>query len=163
MGLFVDRKKLKAALHSMHQFLGPVRSIFPCRVPDDVAEAALAYMYFTTASSVFDRRFTSRLELAMREKYQFATAVEIESRVNRIRHLAEAYRQAYEDARSETSISQTPFQDLVRGAIKALFVEAGREADEEIVTQYFALFEEAARRLRDHLAGIRKQNHFLMR
>ncbi len=163
MALFIDNLKLKATTGSMHQFLAVVRAIFPTPPPDEVVEAATLYVYMHTAEGVFGKRFRERMQEAMRDELKFASAVDTESRLFRIdRNRAEF--EAAAVAADPPECANDAFMHHVHSVIRALMREGGFPTEDPgLVRLIFPRFEQAARRVRDHLMGIRDQSRFVMR
>lgn len=162
MNLLVDERKVKAAARSMHQFCPRVRSIFGRDVEDPVLETATLYLYVKVAREVFGRRFCDCLCGQLRSLLRSADEREAEQRVTRMAETAEAFRRVEEQMQPNASDEET-FRILVRSAIRSMFAEDGRPGpDDEQLRDSFAQFEDAARRIKEHLTGIKRQNRFVM-
>ncbi len=163
MGLFINRLKLNAAARSMHQFCPVVRGIFPQPPADEVVEATTVFLYTRVARDVFGPRFASRLSEHLLQDLKFTTPLDVQTRCARIGHALGYYEQAESDACTDHSDQET-FTQHVRSCIRALLAEGGFGSDDAaIVKLLFPRFEEAVRRLRDHLLGIREQSKFVMK
>lgn len=159
MGIFIDGVKLKAAAGSMQQFYATIRAVFPDSPDDGTVEAATSFIYVLVATDVFDRRFAGRLRRRLATQYKFASPVVIEESVRRIERFNELFHRASEDAPDDPE----GFAEHVRCIICAILAEAGFAQDEEVVRACFPRFENAVRRIKTHLSGIKKQNHFVMK
>jgi hypothetical protein len=163
MNIFLNTRKLKAAASSMHQFCPVVRSIYRSPPDDDVVEAATVFIYEHTAREVFGRRFADALRARLRQRYRYASPVEVETRVLRIGRNCDEFRR-WEEAWAPPRDTQGEFTAYVHSVIRALLAEAGQPYDDpEVVKDMFPRFEEAARRLQTHLQGIRQQSRYVMR
>lgn len=163
MAIFVDSLKLKATVRSMHQFCGVVRAIFPSPPSDDVVEAATLYIYIRSAEGIFGKRFSERMSEALRDQLKFASPVDIETRLLRIDRNRDAFETAANEADPPESAHDS-FTNHVHSVIRALVSEANFSAEDPgIVRLLFPRFEHAARRVRDHLLGIKEQSRFVMR
>jgi len=163
MAVLVSRRKLKAAASSMHQFLPVVGSVFPEQANDEVVEAVTLFVYEWQAQRVFGRRFASQLRRLLRERYRFADAGDLEDRVSRIRRHAEYFAMA---AKSDRKRARWEPQHTVHvvSMIRSLLLEAGHPFnDQELLQKTYQRFEDAVRRVRDHLHGIQGQNQFIMK
>lgn len=163
MGLLVNKRKVRAAASSMHQFLGAVRSIF-IDDPDEAAlEAATVYLYDRMARDVFGNRFTEAMRDQLQPLYKFASPAEIDARVGRIERVAEAEDRIVGDPLPEHS-PDNAFTEHVRRVIRSLLFEAGYEFnDPHVLRATFPRFEETVRRIKTHLTGIKNQHGFMMR
>jgi hypothetical protein len=163
MGWMISRKKLRAATRSMHQFCPVVRTIFRAAVADDVIEATTVYLYERTAHDVFGGRFAAVLRAQLRSDFRYGSTDVIENRLSRINHNVEEFRRAEEEWAGGRG-SQDEYTKHVRSAIRAILAEAGLDYDDpELVKDTFPRFEDAARRLQEHLRGIKQQSSYMMR
>lgn len=163
MRWFINKLKLRAAAGSMHQFCPLVRAVFPEPPDDEIVEATTTFLYLQMATDIFGQRFTDHLHSALRERFRFATPIEIDSRVDRIRSNVSAFDQASR-AIPSAYVTQTPFTRHVQSVIRSLLCEAGScHDDPELVRTSFPRFEIAARTVKDHLLGIRHQSQFIMK
>lgn len=145
----------------MHQFVPAVRGLFPEPPPDDVVEAATAYLYRSLAGEVFGARFARRLRQAAANRYKFADARTIDRRVERIATQREAFLDAAED---DASDHDAGFASSVRSAIRSILAEGDAAfEDQDLVKGLFPRFEDIARRIKTHLEGIRQQSRWVMR
>jgi hypothetical protein len=161
MGWFVDKLKVNAAAASMHQFLPAVRTIYPLPPNDAAVEAAAVFLYTNVAYDVFGNRFVARMRELLRERYKFSSALEIDLLVQRI----DARYQALMRSNGQVgSNGYDAYTHHVHCAIRALLIEtAGHRDDPEQVKWIFPRFEEAVRRLKAHLTGIRHQTGYVMK
>jgi len=162
MELFIDRLKLKAATKSMHQFCGAVRSFLPERTDDAVVETATFYLYIKIAREVFGRRFARALRWRLRDTAKFASPEEIERRAFRIERQAEKLRKAADSSPNARS-PEARFQNYVSSVIESLLSQADSASDREARRNCFTSFEEAARKIKTHLVGIRNQPRIMMK
>lgn len=158
MPLLVDKLKLKAAAGSLHQFLPAVRGVYPRPPADDATEAATVFLYVGLAREIFGRRFAHHLRLHLRPRYKFAIPTEIELRVLRIENRLEALTREAEPSMADDSAAH------VTTVIRALLAEACPEFDDpRHVRAIYPRFEEAVRRIKNHLLGIKRQPRFVMK
>lgn len=163
MPLLINKLKLKAAAGSMHQFLPIVRTIYPRVPPDEATEAATVFLYAGLAREIFGRRFAQHLREHLRPRFKFAMAVEIDLRVLRIENRLEALKREMEKYEAE-SPPHVQSAAHVTSVIRALLGEACPESDDhEQVKAIFPRFENAVRRIKNHLLGIKRQPRFVMR
>jgi hypothetical protein len=163
MGFFLDRLKLKAALHSMHQYLSPVRGMFPGDVSDEVVEAATYFLYVRIARDVFTPRFAATLSRRLKYNLKFNDPSTAVGHVKRIGRRAEKMRKALRSS-SASRAPEIEFENNVRSVISSLLAEANLPAnDPEVLKVAFREFDNAVRQIKQHLLGIKKQNHFIMR
>jgi len=163
MSFLINKLKLKAAVGSMHQFLPVVRSIYPRIPPDEATEAATVFLYAGLALEIFGRRFADRLRLHLRPRYKFAISTEIERRVLRIENRLEALKREADKYSAESS-PHARSAAQVTSVIRALLAEACPESDEpEQVRAIYPRFEDAVRRIKKHLLGIKRQTRFVMK
>ena len=163
MPLLIDKLKLKAAAGSMHQFLHVVRSMYPGIPPDEAIEAATVFLYAGLAREVFGKRFAHHLRQHLQLRFKFAMAVEIDLRVLRIENRLEALKREME-RRGAESPPHVQSAAHVTSVIRALLAEACPESDShEQVKAIFPRFEEAVRRIKNHLLGIKRQPRFVMK
>jgi len=157
-----SRVKLVAAARSMHQFCNAVRSILPGDVKDDVVEAATGFLYLSVSADVFGNQATARIRRIIRKQLKYLDPAEFMRRIERIRLQAEAFRVSEMSASGKLD-DATAYQVAVNGAIRSLCIEAGVDhTDEEMLRECFPRFEQAAARIKTHLAGIRRQNRWLI-
>ena len=162
MGLLINKLKLKASIGSMHQFCPVVRTIFPDPPTDQVVEAATVFLYEQLVRSIFGNRFADHWRAGIRAKFKYSTAVEMDERLSRIGQNAQTFEQQEPDPTG--SSDHDDFTRHVRSVIRALLVEAGAPYDDAgLVKLIFPRFENTARRLRDHLDGLKHQSQFVMR
>jgi len=163
MSLFLNKLKLNAAVHSMHQFCAIVRLVFPVGVDDGFVEAATVFLYRRLAEGVFGRRFTNKLMSMLDRQYKFATPVEVDGHLYKIaRHIEIFEKQTV--AATTVDSGQAEFTRHVTVVVKALLAEAGFDPDDaELVRQVFPRFEDAVRRIKKHLTGIKQQSHFVLK
>ncbi|MHC5024045.1 MAG: hypothetical protein ACYTGG_09045 [Planctomycetota bacterium] len=163
MAMFVDRLKLKAALHSMRQYMSSVRPIFQGDVSDEVVEAATYFLYVRVAGDVFNSRFATRLARRLKYQLKFNDPASISARAHQIASRAESMRKALRTS----SFGRTPeseFESNVRSVICSILMEANLPVnDPEALKHSFGEFDRAVRQIKEHLVGIKKQNHFIMR
>ena len=161
MGFLIDKVKLKAASSSMQQFYATVRAVYP-EAPDDAAvEAATAFLYVRLVNDVFDRRFAGKLRRRLPNHYKFASPVKIHESAGRIGRFNEVFLRKLQESGTP---APTQFAEHVRCLIRALLAEAGfPHDDEQLIREAFPRFENAVRRIKTHLTGIKKQNHFIMK
>ena len=161
--MLIDGIKLKAAQHSMHQYMSSVRPIFPGEVADDVVEVATFFLYIRIARDVFGSRFASRLTRRLRHQLKYNDPATGMSRLKRIAKRAEQMRKALRQS-SASRAPEAEFENNVRSAISSLLAEGEFPAsDPEVLKLAFKEFDGAVRQIKQHLAGIKKQNHFIMR
>lgn len=161
MALFVDKLKLKAAARSMPQFEVSVRTLFPGEVEDAVVEAATGFLYEQVANDVFDRRFAARLRKALLKMYRSAEPDEIAGRARRIARLAEMFQRTSED---DPDSPQAAFTQHVQCVIRSMLAEAGLPFnDPEHVKASLGQFDSTMRKIKSHLEGIKRQNHFVLK
>ncbi|MHC4948586.1 MAG: hypothetical protein ACYTG1_10025 [Planctomycetota bacterium] len=163
MEVFSGSPKLKAAAGSMHQFCPMVRAIFPPgHVGESVIEAATVCLYLKLAREVFNRRFVAKLRERLWGQLRYGTPAEVEQRVRQILERTEVLERLAQEDRSAPE--ETDFQRHVTSLIRSLFIEAGIDcAEPELVRETFSRFEETVRRIKSHLAGIKRQNLYIMR
>ncbi|MEM7227652.1 MAG: hypothetical protein AAF432_02450 [Planctomycetota bacterium] len=161
LGLLLDKRKVRAAARSMHQFCPIVRLLFPEDADSEVVEASTVFLYEQLAQTVFGKRFVQAMRAEWSGTFKFATATETAMRVARINRLAGDFTKiAQEEQGSRTA---GDFTDHVRGVIRSLLSEAGyRNDDPELIRETFPRFDHAVRRIKSHLTGIKEQNHFIM-
>lgn len=154
--------KLQAAAKSMHQFCNAVRAIYPADVRDDVVEAATGYLYLSVSSDVFGRRAAQRLRRGICRQLKYLTPTEFTRCIERLALQAEAFRVS--ESSALTSADEiTPVQLAVNSAIRSMLIEAGLpHADSTTLRECFPKFGHAAERIKSHLAGIRRQNRWLI-
>ena len=162
MGLLINDRKVKAAANSMHQFCQQVRTIFPGEVDDSVVEAATVYLYMSLVRDLFGNRFGGKLQRRLYERLKYSTAAEVEG------HMARITKHADVIERSAPRMPESSPEEVVRAhvmsVIEAMLSDAGFQGrDPEITRPAYVKFEEAIKEIRNHLQGIRDQNHFLMR
>ena len=163
MALLMSTRKLKAAATSMHQFLPVVRGVFPEQASDELVEAVTLFVYEWQAEREFGRRFAGQLKRLLRERYRFSDAGDVEERVSRIRRHAEYFALAAKNDRSRGGWESESTMHVV-STIRSLLLEAGLPfSDPELLQRTYQRFEEAVRRVRDHLRGISQQNKFIMK
>lgn len=162
MNWMVNQCKVKAAARSMHQFLPAVRSIFGQDVDAVALETATVFLYVRVAKEVFGRRFSDRLCGQLSALLRYISESEARVRISRLSTTAEAYL-AFEQASHPDAPADEQFRFHVRSAIKSMFDEAGLRSDDDArVRDGFAAFEDAARRIKTHMLGIKRQNRFVM-
>jgi hypothetical protein len=163
MGILISKPKLNAAARSMHQFCAVVRSIFICPVADEVVEAATVFLYEHVAREVFGKRFAAEIRREARLHYRAGAPMAIETRVERLGRHTEVFRRRAENAASAGS-AHDEYTRHVQTVICALLVEAGAPHDDpELIKGTFPKFEDAIRRLKAHLVGIKRQSRYIMR
>ena len=163
MGLFINDRKLKAAAGSMHQFCQEVRSIFPGPVDDPVVEASTAYLYVQLAHDLFGQRFAAKLVRQLRRGLKYATPAELDGRVAGIARHVTTMEQAMSSMTSGKSAEEI-CRMHVACTIEALLTSAGfNSGDPDASRNAFARFEGVIRDMRNHLLGIKAQNHFVMK
>jgi len=159
--LKINMCKVNAAARSLHQFLPAVRSIYGQEVEPAVLEAATVYLYVRVAREVFGLRFSDRLCGQVRMLLRHLTEEQARERVARLSTRAEAHFAC--ELAIHGGSAEEQFRSHVRSAIKSMLEEAGQRSDDEgRVSSGFAPFEEAARRIKIHLTGIKRQNRFVM-
>jgi hypothetical protein len=174
MGLFINKLKLKAAIGSMHQFCPVVRTIFPDAPTDEVVEAATVFLYERLVRAIFGNRFADHWRAGVRAKFRYSTPIDMDMRLARIGQNVETFEQqeaapgdgsgASGGSGGSGASDHDEFTRHVRSVIRALLVEAGAPYDDPgIVKLIFPRFENTARRLRDHLQGLKHQAQFVMR
>lgn len=163
MPFMVNAHKLTAATGSMHQFCGAVRTVFPDLVDDRVVEAVTSFLYVRVAEEVFGKRFASALRAKVRDIYKFSDWTEVESRIARIEQNIDAF--ATHSATLDPALmAEEEFTRHIRSVIRALLLEAGSPwEDSNAVRHTFPRFENAVRRIKKHLEGIRSQSNFLIK
>ncbi len=162
MNLLVDQRKVKAAARSMHQFCPRVVNIFSRDVEQPVLETATLYLYIKIAREVFGRKFCDNLCGQLRALLRSVDEHEAALRVARMVETAEAFRRVEQQLQPD-AIDDERFRMLVRSAIRSMFAEAGLPGpDDEQLRDSFAQFEDTARRIKEHLTGIKRQNRFVM-
>jgi hypothetical protein len=164
MGFLINSRKVRAAAGSMHQFLQPVRTIFPGPVSDKIVEAATIYLYMNLARDLFGLRFANQLQRKLRRELKYGTAREVEARIAAIVRMAAAL----EKAAAGTGGGGRAPEDVVRAhvvsVIEAMLNDAGlRGEDPETARKAYEPFERTVKDMRRHLLGIKEQNSFLMR
>ena len=163
MHLLVNQLKLKAAIRSMHQFCPIVRTIFPDLVDDRVVEATVSLLYQRIADDVYGRRFAVALEAGLRDVYKFSGWIDVEDRIARIVHNISIFETHTQSLDPSLDVSED-FTRHVRSVIRAILLEAhGPWDDTNVVRHTYPRFENAARRIKAHLEGIRKQPKFVMK
>lgn len=161
--LFIDELKLRAAAGSLQQFLPVVRSIFPDEVDDVTLEAATVYLYIGVTREVFGRRFSDFLRRDLRARLRFASATEIGLRAGhlhtRVKELAdEVVEELPPDWRNDS------YRTHALAVIGALLESSQAVTDDpKTIQSCFAAYERSVGSIRDHLLGIKTQNHFVMR
>jgi hypothetical protein len=165
MNWFVDKLKLNAAARSMHQFCPIVRTIYPDPPSNEAVEAATVYLYAGLAQEIFGKRFTIRLREEIRNHYKYAEPIEVDLRVIRMEQRVELLRREARTQRNGNGNSQyVEFTQHVHNVIRALLSEAGDGFDNpQVVKLIFPRFEEAVRRIKTHLLGIKHQSRYVMR
>jgi len=159
--LGTDKKKVRAAARSMHQFCPVVRLIFPDDPENEVVEATTVFLYEQLARRVFGKRFVQAMRAEWGGQFKFGTASEMAMRVARIARLAGDFEKIAVQNGDQSSGCE--FTEHVRGVIRSVLAEAGYRADDgELVRQVFPRFDQAVRRIKTHLNGIKQQNHFIM-
>ena len=163
MGLFTDDRKVKAAARSMHQFLPEMRGLFPEAVQDWVVEASLVFMYRRMCHEVYGHRFVERWDGHVHDLYKYATAPEVNAQILKVAKLAESY-EGVDDTLLPDDAVVTDYEHRIRCMIRAIFNGAGCPGDDpEIIRSSFAPVESLMKKIASHLAGIKKQNPFVMR
>lgn len=158
-----SNRKLNAAIRSMPQFIPVVRGVFLTRVEDDLVEAATSFLYIRAAEDTFGRRFSDRMRESLREHYQYADPDWIDERRKRIeQHQAEFFEDELEAA-GRPRDGQERFTAFVQSVIRALLTEGALDAGPEMVRETFDGFERAARRIAEHLHGIKRQHSYVMK
>jgi hypothetical protein len=158
----LSRVKLMAVAKSMHQFCNLVRCILPGDVNDDVVEAATGFLYLSVSADVFGRSATARIRRVIRRRLKYLSPTEFASRIERLGLQAEAFRLSELNAAGRTD-EATAYQVAVNGAIRSMCIEAGLDhLNPEVLRDCFPRFEHAAERIKAHLAGIRRQNRWLI-
>ena len=162
MGFMLDKKKVRAAARSMHQFCSPVRAFFPTEVDDATVEVCATYLYLRTAREVFGRAFSGRLEQCLQVSFKYSTALEIRDRVARIAEIVRVLEGESDELLPEGT-SQSDFAHSLRCRMRGLLNEACMPTDDnELLRDRFVPFERLIERIEEHLTGIKRQNHFVM-
>ena len=163
MGFLINDRKLKAAAASMHQFCQNVREIFPGDVDDSVVEASTLYLYASLSRDLFGQRFATKLQKKLQGRLKYSTSAEIEGHVARIAKHSEALERAG-DGDTPDGTADDAVRAHVTSTIDAMLSDAGFPSnDQEVLKRGYDRFERAIKAMREHLLGIRDQNHFLMR
>ena len=163
MPILLRQRKLRAATHSMHQFMGTVRGIFPEVVEDDLVERVTVLLYESVARSVFGDAFAAALRARARAQYKFNPPYEVEASLGRLSAQITALLEV-PDPDAECDKLHGEFTHRVRCVIRAILIEANPGWDDpQIVRLVFPRFEAAAQRMRRHLQGIRQQSDFIMK
>jgi hypothetical protein len=147
----------------MHQFCPIVRAIYPDPPTNEAVEAATVYLYTGLAQEIFGKRFTARLRESIRDHYKYAAPVEVDLRVMRMDQRVELLRREARSHRNGNS-NYVEFTQHVHNVIRAMLTEAGDGFDNpQVVKLIFPRFEEAVRRIKTHLLGIKHQSRYVMR
>jgi hypothetical protein len=163
MNWFVDKLKLNAAARSMHQFCPIVRAIYPEPPTNEAVEAATVYLYMGLAHEIFGKRFTAQLRESVRNHYKYAEPIEVDLRVMRMEQRVELLKRGLRSQKNGNS-NFVEFTQHVHNVIRALLTEAGDGFDNpQVVKLIFPRFEEAVRRIKNHLLGIKHQSRYVMR
>ena len=163
MGLLPDHRKLDAAASSLHQYYPAVRSIFPGPVAEQVIESIAVLLYLRAAREVFGRRFAERLSARLGRRLRHASEAEVSRRMDAITRRTIAF-ESEADELLAAGARESAFEHHVRCVLRALLVEAGFDPDDaEVVHDRYMPLMDAARRLAEHLRGIKRQNPFMMR
>jgi len=163
MALLIDGLKVRAAAGSMHQFCPVVRDVFPGEADDKVVESITLFLYLNLARDIFGRRFTRSLAGRLCGCLKFTSPAEVRSRLGRMSRKATRVREFAESMR-RSKTPETSFHNHIASIVQTMLAEAGQpnmSADERART--FERFDAAVRKMKDHLLGIRRQNHFLMK
>ena len=162
MGFLIDRLKLKAAASSMHQFCPVVRGVFPDEADNKVVESITLFLYLNLAKDVFGPRFTKALGRRLCAHLKFTTPCEARTRLGRFSRRAGRVRSTADSMLSHKT-PELMFQNHIASVVHTMLSEAGQDpSDSEERAQAFERFDATVRRMKEHLIGIRKQNHFLM-
>lgn len=152
------RLRLDATIGSMRQWCPAVRPLLPDEVPDEIVEGLTAWLYVELAEDVFGVGFARAVREGLVDRAGEAGPA-LDDLIDRVATQRRAFLAAARESGDEEE-----FAAAVRSALRAMRGAAGATQDDpETIRRLFPRFEDAARRLRAHLDGIRKQSRYVMK